>query len=121
MLVATMAGPMVKKNAGNFVVVASMAAIVGAPAMADYSASKASAKAFCEALALELKHLRADKVNVTCICPSHVNTQLFGGFNTGPGSKSLLLEAKDVADATVEVRCQRCPPPPCMSPRRIAV
>lgn len=112
MLVATMAGPMVKKNAGNFVVVASMAAIVGAPAMADYSASKASAKAFCEALALELKHLRADKVNVTCICPSHVNTQLFGGFNTGPGSKSLLLEAKDVADATVEVRCQRCPPPP---------
>ena len=96
-------GPMVSKNSGNFVVVASMAAIVGAPAMADYSASKASAKAFAEALALELKHLRADQVKVTCICPSHVNTQLFGGFNTGPGSKALLLEPEDVAKATVEV------------------
>jgi all-trans-retinol dehydrogenase (NAD+) len=37
-------GAMVQRNSGNFVVVSSMAAVVGAPAMVDYSASKASAK-----------------------------------------------------------------------------
>ena len=41
-------------------------------------------------------------MHVTCICPSHVNTQLFGGFCDGSGGKALLLEAKDVAYATVE-------------------
>lgn len=43
------------------------------------------ARAFAEGLNRELKSIGATGVHVTCICPTHINTNLFKGFDN-PGS-----------------------------------
>lgn len=93
---------MCEVNSGSFASVSSLASIVAAPAMCDYAASKSAARAFAEGLSLELKNLGHTGVRVTCICPAHINTGLFTGFSTGPGSGAFTLEAADVAAATIE-------------------
>ena len=49
------------------------------------------ARAFAEGLNRELKSIGATGVHVTCICPTHINTKLFKGFDN-PGSFVDFLE-----------------------------
>jgi short-subunit dehydrogenase len=48
-----------------------------------------------------MQYLRKDGVKITCMCPGHINTTLFDGFSSGPGSSLLTLDAQYVAEATV--------------------
>ncbi|KAI0136795.1 hypothetical protein BJ170DRAFT_30908 [Xylariales sp. AK1849] len=68
---------MIEVNEGHVVTIASLASFVALPTGADYSASKASALAFHEALRCELKHLyKAPGVMTTIIHPNFVQTPL---------------------------------------------
>lgn len=72
---------MVAANHGTVVTVASQAAWIAAPRMADYAASKAAALAMHEALAAELATLyNAPKVRAIAVCPNATKTPLFEGF-----------------------------------------
>lgn len=57
---------------------------VAASKMVPYAVSKAGAKQFGSGLAAELKHYGYDRIGVSVICPSHIATPLFKGFNGGP-------------------------------------
>lgn len=70
---------MLKKNEGHIVSVASMAGLIGAPRMTEYSASKFAARGFMDALRAELK-LSGSAVKTTCVCPGPMDTELFKGF-----------------------------------------
>lgn len=52
--------------------------------MIPYAVSKSGAKQFGSGLAVELKHYGYDRIRVSVICPSHIATPLFKGFNGGP-------------------------------------
>ena len=52
--------------------------------MIPYAVSKAGAKSFGSGLAAELKGFGYDRIRVSVICPSHIATPLFKGFNGGP-------------------------------------
>lgn len=72
---------MVKRNHGHVVTIASVASFVALPGGADYSSTKASALAFHEALAAEIKHAyKAPNVLTSIIHPNFVNTPLVADF-----------------------------------------
>ena len=53
----------------------------GAYRVSDYCATKFAVAGFTESLRIELKSTpEADNVKVTLVCPYHVNTDLFKGF-----------------------------------------
>ena len=64
---------MVKRGSGSLVLVSSMAGWVPSPKFSAYAASKAAATAYAEALYNET---RGTGVNVTCVCPTEVDTPL---------------------------------------------
>lgn len=67
---------MTENNYGYIVNVASFAAHVAAPNAVAYAASKAAARSFSESLRYEL-HLAGKRgINVTCVCPSFINTRM---------------------------------------------
>ncbi|KAH8168037.1 hypothetical protein CIB48_g233 [Xylaria polymorpha] len=68
---------MIETNKGHVVTVASLASFVALPTAADYSATKAAALAFHEALTCELKHTyKAPNVLTTVVHPNYVRTPL---------------------------------------------
>ncbi|KAK5636176.1 hypothetical protein RRF57_011888 [Xylaria bambusicola] len=68
---------MIQMNKGHVITVASLASFVALPTAADYSASKAAALAFHEALTSELKHCYgAPNVMTTVVHPNFVRTPL---------------------------------------------
>lgn len=69
---------MIKNNHGHIVTISSLAAIVGSPGMADYSASKFGAFAIDESLRCEIKKMGWN-INTTCILPNYINTGMFEG------------------------------------------
>ncbi|KAL2161761.1 hypothetical protein VTH06DRAFT_7544 [Thermothelomyces fergusii] len=72
---------MVQVNKGHVVTVASIASFVALATAADYSATKAGALAFHEALAAELKHqYKAGNVLTSVVHPNFVRTPLVEGF-----------------------------------------
>jgi len=74
---------MLDAREGHFLVVSSVTAFVGAPKMIDYSASKAASRALALALRAELRAAgHGDRIGVTIVCPSHIETGLFKGFST---------------------------------------
>ena len=80
-LVKQFAPAMVKKNKGHIVTVASVASFVALPGGVDYSCTKASALAFHEGLAAELKVIyKAPNVLVSVIHPNFVATPLIADF-----------------------------------------
>src|SRR5436309_7651615 len=90
-------GPMLKRDSGKFMNVASTAGFQPGPLMAVYYATKAYIISFSEALANELAETG---VTVTCLCPGATNT----GFaeRAGTNNSRLLkqigtMEAKTVA------------------------
>jgi all-trans-retinol dehydrogenase (NAD+) len=93
------------RGAGHIVTVASMQGHIGLPRMVDYSASKHAAVGFAESLRRELWQDGYAGIGSTCVCPCHVDTEMFKGFRQ-PLIPSLTPQT--VARATVDaVRCGR--------------
>mmetsp|Transcript_13159 Transcript_13159/g.15064 ORF Transcript_13159/g.15064 Transcript_13159/m.15064 type:complete len:321 (+) Transcript_13159:91-1053(+) len=76
-------GDMIEKNDGHIVGISSFAGHVANPRMVDYCSSKFAARGFMEALHTELHATGKTGVNTTVVFPSHINTDLFKGFNVG--------------------------------------
>ncbi len=72
---------MLAQGRGHIVTIASASGIAAVPHLTDYSASKAAAIAFDEALRLELKHDGAP-VRTTVVCPFYIATGMFAGVRT---------------------------------------
>ncbi|MFQ5790038.1 MAG: SDR family oxidoreductase [Acidobacteriota bacterium] len=72
---------MMERNSGHIVTIASAAGLIGAPRLADYSASKWAAVGFDESLRAELRRM-APGVKTTVVCPYYVDTGLFAGART---------------------------------------
>lgn len=72
---------MLENGRGHIVTIASASGIASVPRLADYSASKAAAIGFDEALRLELKHDGAP-VKTTIVCPFYISTGMFEGART---------------------------------------
>jgi len=82
---------MEQRGRGHFCQISSFAAYVAAAGMVSYAASKYGARGYAEGLAAELRH-RKSPVRVTCVCPSHIETELFKGFKvTGASLFSLFF------------------------------
>lgn len=73
-------GPMMAKNSGHIVNIASAAGLLAVPGLADYSATKFAVVGYSDALRMEMKSRRLNNVRVSCICPSIIDTGMFGGF-----------------------------------------
>ncbi len=95
---------MVKANKGHVVTVASIASFVALAKAADYSATKASALAFHEALNTELRCIyKADNVLTTIVHPNFVRTPLVAAFvDTLEKAGVKLLTSDQVASATTK-------------------
>lgn len=63
----------------NIVMISSVAAERGHPAMAIYSATKGALNSLCRCLAVELSR---ENIRVNCVCPAVVQTDMLGGFQT---------------------------------------
>ena len=51
--------------------------------MIDYCSSKFAARGFMESLRIELSSLGKGNIGCSLIAPSHINTELFKGYNLG--------------------------------------
>ncbi|KJZ73103.1 hypothetical protein HIM_07487 [Hirsutella minnesotensis 3608] len=91
---------MIHVNKGHVVTVASIASFVALAKAADYSATKAAAHAFHEALSTELRHLyKADGVLTSIAHPNFVRTPLVEDFANGLETGGIRLLTTDyVAD-----------------------
>jgi short-subunit dehydrogenase len=88
---------MLPRNTGHIVNIASQAGKIGIPGIATYSATKHAVVGLSEALRGEL---RDTNIEVTCVMPVLVNTELTAGLNPARGMKN--ADARDVADAIVD-------------------
>jgi short-subunit dehydrogenase len=85
------------RNSGHIVNVASQAGKAGLPGGATYCATKHGVVGLSEAVRAEL---RDTGVEVACVMPAVVNTELGSGLTDTRGVKK--LEPEDVAEAIVE-------------------
>lgn len=83
------------RNEGHLVNVASQAGKAGLPALSTYCASKFAVVGLCEALHFEL---RDTNINVSCIMPAAVNTELTDGLHAPSYAQ---IEPEDVAEQIV--------------------
>ena len=72
---------MLEQNDGHIVCIASAAGYIGSPRMVDYCSSKFAARGLMEALRLELATLGKTGVKTSIVCPAHIKTELFQGFD----------------------------------------
>jgi len=84
------------RGRGHIVNVASLAGVVSAAGIATYSATKHGVVGYSEAARLEL---RGSGVEVSCVMPGIVRTELTSGMTDAPGLRSIGPE--DVAAAIV--------------------
>ncbi len=88
---------MLPRRSGHIVNIASQAGKAGIPGGATYSATKHAVVGLSEAVRLENR----DKgIEVSCVMPAVVNTELGGGLTDTRGLKK--LEPEEVAEAIVE-------------------
>lgn len=89
--------PMADRGYGYVLNVASLAAFMPGPVMANYYASKAYVLSLSEAMHEELKH---QGVKVSALCPGPVKTgfQERAKMQKTPAAKAFMMEAKAVAD-----------------------
>lgn len=94
---------MIAKNHGHIVTTASMASFVSPGGMTDYSCTKASALAFHEGLAQELKfYHNAPKVRTTSVHPSWTRTPLVQPLlDASSKFRPPVMEVETVSDAIV--------------------
>jgi NAD(P)-dependent dehydrogenase (short-subunit alcohol dehydrogenase family) len=71
---------MVRQESGRIIAMGSNASKTGEPYIAHYCASKFAVLGFVQSLALELAPHR---INVNCVCPVNVETELTGQFAAG--------------------------------------
>lgn len=91
---------MIARNEGHLVFVASVAGMHGAARMVDYCASKFAVVGLEESLRGELLKQGVSGVRTTCVCPAHVTTDLFKGYN--PGTAYTSLTPRHVAARVIE-------------------
>ncbi|RSL59397.1 hypothetical protein CEP54_007283 [Fusarium duplospermum] len=78
------------RNHGHLLIVASQTGHMATAGATDYSASKAAAITIYEGVHSEIKHVhKATAVRVSCISPSHVQTNMFTGIKSVPGMSSM--------------------------------
>lgn len=97
---------MIERQCGHVVTVASIAGLTAAPKMVDYASSKHAAVGFAHGLRKELKATgHGDAVRTSLICPAHIKTNLFKGFEQ-PFVGSLTPEyvADQIVNAVVHGR-----------------
>lgn len=82
------------RGGGHLVNVGSLASWVAPPGEASYTATKHAVRGLTDAVRLEL---RDRPIEVTCIYPGVVDTELSGG--TSPGRGAALIRPEQVADA----------------------
>ncbi|KAL2687947.1 hypothetical protein Neosp_005517 [[Neocosmospora] mangrovei] len=81
---------LVARNHGHLLIVASQTGHMATAGATDYSASKAAAITIYEGMHSEIKHVhKATGVRVSCISPSHVQTNMFTGIKSVPGMSSM--------------------------------
>ncbi|KAK6059119.1 oxidoreductase, short chain dehydrogenase/reductase family protein [Cooperia oncophora] len=92
---------MVERNAGHIVCICSMAGVVGARDLVDYSASKFGAFGFQEALENETYKKRRRNIQFTTICPSFIRTRMATEIPLAPSTEYLSPEvvAEEIVDA----------------------
>jgi NADP-dependent 3-hydroxy acid dehydrogenase YdfG len=88
---------MMARNSGHIVNIASQAGKAGFPGGATYCATKHAVVGLSEAVRGEL---RDTNVEISCVMPAVVNTELGSGLHEARGVKT--LEPEDVAEAIVE-------------------
>jgi NADP-dependent 3-hydroxy acid dehydrogenase YdfG len=88
---------MIRRNSGHIVNIASQAGKAGLPGGATYCATKHAVVGLSEAVRAELSET---EVEVSCVMPAVVNTELGSGLVDTRGVKK--LEPEEVADAIVE-------------------
>ncbi len=88
---------MIPRRSGHIVNIASQAGKAGLPGGATYCATKHAVVGLSEAVRLEN---RDNGIEVSCVMPAVVNTELGGGLTDTRGVKK--LEPEEVADAIVE-------------------
>jgi short-subunit dehydrogenase len=87
-------GPMLERNSGRILNVASVAAFMPVPNLAVYAASKAYVLSFGDALSQELS---GTKVTVTTLCPGVTDTGMVHGTSLGSLPGMMIMDAKTVA------------------------
>ena len=87
-------GPMLERNCGRILNVASVAAFMPVPNLAVYAASKAYVLSFGDALSQELS---GTKVTVTTLCPGVTDTGMVRGTSLGGLPSMMIMDAKTVA------------------------
>ena len=94
---------MIQLNKGHILTVASIASFVALATAADYSATKAGALAFHEALTSEIKHqYKSPNVLTSVVHPNFVRTPLLNDFSGRLGRAGVrMLESDQVADEVV--------------------
>ena len=85
-----------ERGSGRFVITASAAGLLNQIGSASYSATKHAALGYAEAMAIEHK---GDGIDVHCICPQYVKTNMTKGAKFAENNKDGLLEPADVAQA----------------------
>ncbi|KAF5591989.1 aldehyde dehydrogenase (NAD+) [Fusarium subglutinans] len=84
---------MVSRNHGHLLIVASQTGFLATVGITDYAASKSAAIAIYEGLHTEIKHVhKATAVRLSCVSPSHVQTQMFTGVKSVPGMSTMTTE-----------------------------
>lgn len=92
--------PMVKRNSGHLVTIASAAALCGVQNMTDYCASKFACFGFAESLRIELQSI-APNVRTTIVCPYYIRTGMFEGVESKSPFILPMLEPQQVADRVI--------------------
>ena len=87
-------GPMLERNSGRILNVASIAGFMPVPNFAVYAASKAFVLSFGEALSQELS---GTKVTITTLCPGVTDTGMVKGTNLGSVPSMMIMDPKSVA------------------------
>ena len=86
--------PMLERNRGRVLNVASVAAFMPVPNLAVYAASKAYVLSFGDALSQELS---GTQVTVTTLCPGVTDTGMVHGTSLGSLPGMMIMDAKTVA------------------------
>jgi uncharacterized protein len=87
-------GPMLERNCGRILNVASVAAFMPVPNLAVYAASKAYVLSFGDALSQELS---GTKVTATTLCPGVTDTGMVHGTSLGSLPGMMIMDARTVA------------------------
>jgi len=88
-----------ERKSGRFIITASAAGLLNQIGSASYTATKHAAVAFADSIAIEHAD---DGVQVHCICPQYVRTNMTKGLKMAEEGQDQLLEPVDVANSLLE-------------------